>query len=365
MQLQTAPLYLYNTLTRRKERFASREPGRVKMFTCGPSIYSWPHVGNYRTFLFEDLLQRYLEYLGYRVERVINFTDVEDKSVDEASRQGLSLADLTEPVAECFRKEAALLAIDLPEFIPRSSTSVEEAVRLIRILLEKGYAYWHEGDVFFDPLKYEGFGKLFGLDMSRWPKKKRRFRKDTYPGQRCRKFANYWLHGGHVLVGGVKMSKSRGNIIYPEDLLAKGLTPRQLRFSLIYDHYREKIDLKKGHLAESGAKLDRLHRLIDALNRPAGTKAHSSEAAPQLGRLREIFEERLSDDLDVSGAVEGLEKVLEELVAAKKHNGWREEEARQLRRELQRIDGVLQVLLPAEGEVITAAAGLRKRDRPL
>lgn len=418
---QSTPLYLYNTLTRRKERFASREPGRVKMFTCGPSIYSWPHVGNYRTFLYEDLLQRYLEYLGYRVERVINFTDVEDKSVAEASRQGLSLADLTEPVAERFRKEAALLAIDLPGFIPRSSTSVEEAVRLIRILLQKGYAYWHEGDVFFDPLKYDGFGKLFGLDMSRWPKKKRRFRKDTYPGQRwnlgdfilwhgchdeavgsfcwetaigrgrpawniqdpamiikhlgeqidisCggvdnlyrhhdynlavmeavsgRKFANYWLHGGHVLVGGVKMSKSRGNIIYPEDLLAKGLTPRQLRFALIYDHYREKLDLKKGHLAEAGAKLDHLHRLIDDLSRPAGTKAHSSEAAPQLGRLREIFEERLSDDLDVSGAVEGLEKVLEELVADKEHNGWSEKEARQLRRDLRRIDGVLQVLLPA------------------
>lgn len=181
---QLMALYLTNTLTKRKEPFQSRERKRVKLFTCGPSIYRRPHIGNFATFLFEDVLQRYLEYLGYEVHRIINFTDVEDKALEEARQKDISLSELTESIASQFLKEAASLGIRLPQQIPRSSTNVDQAVRLIQKLLDSGYAYWHKKDIFYDPLKFKGFGKLFGLDMSRWPKKKRRFRKDTYPGQR-------------------------------------------------------------------------------------------------------------------------------------------------------------------------------------
>ncbi len=154
------------------------------MFTCGPSIYGNAHIGNYRTFIFEDVLQRYLEYLGFEVERLIPFTDVEDKAITEARKQKKTLRELTDPVEERFINEAKCLHIKLPGYIPRSSETVDQAARLIQILLEKGYAYRHGKNIFFDPLKYEGFGRLYGLDMSQWPKKKRRFRKDTYPGQR-------------------------------------------------------------------------------------------------------------------------------------------------------------------------------------
>lgn len=139
---------LFNTLARRKQRFRGRVPRQVKMFTCGASIYGRPHIGNYRTFLHEDILQRYLEYRGYTVERCINFTDVEDKSLLEASRRDLSLADLTDPVARRFHDECATLRIKLPTDIPRSSTTVDEAVRLIRLLLAKGHAYRHDNDIF-------------------------------------------------------------------------------------------------------------------------------------------------------------------------------------------------------------------------
>ena len=182
--MQNPSLYLQNTLTRKKELFQSREPGKVKIFTCGPSIYGNAHIGNYRTFIFEDVLQRYLEYLGFEVARIIPFTDVEDKSIKEAKKREISLQELTGPVEKRFRKEAELLRIKLPDYIPRSSETVDQAAKLIQILLDKGYAYRHGNDIFFDPLKYEGFGRLYGLDMSRWPEKKRRFGKDTYPGQR-------------------------------------------------------------------------------------------------------------------------------------------------------------------------------------
>jgi cysteinyl-tRNA synthetase len=154
------------------------------MFTCGPSVYRRPHVGNYRTFVWEDLLQRYLRYSGYQVERVINLTDIEDKAIAEAERNAVNVGQLTSEVVDRFLEECRLLRIDLPETIPRSSTSVDQAVKLIKVLLDKGYAYRYRGDIFFDPLKYDGFGRLFGLDMSRWPKTKRRFKRDTYPGRR-------------------------------------------------------------------------------------------------------------------------------------------------------------------------------------
>ncbi|MCU0573425.1 MAG: class I tRNA ligase family protein [Syntrophobacteraceae bacterium] len=190
-------LKLYNTMSRSKEAFESREDHLVKMFTCGPSVYRRPHVGNYRTFAWEDLLQRYLEYLGYRVERVISLTDIEDKALAEAERHEVDVGQLTGEVVDRFLDECRLLRIDLPETIPRSSTSVDQAVELIKVLLEKGCAYRHKGDIFFDPLRYEGFGRLFGLDMSRWPAGRRRFRRDTYPGRR-------WNLGDFILWHGAR-----------------------------------------------------------------------------------------------------------------------------------------------------------------
>ncbi|MGO8942313.1 MAG: class I tRNA ligase family protein [Syntrophobacteraceae bacterium] len=180
-------LQLYNTMTRQKEPFRpenGRARGVVRMFSCGPSIYSPPHIGNYRTFIWEDLLQRYLEYQGYEVKRVINLTDIEDKAVEEAQEHGLPVGELTGAIAGRFIEEARLLRIKLPERIPRSSTSVQQAVYLIRKLIEKGYAYRHKADIFFDPLKFKDFGKLFRLDMSKWPKTRKRFKRDTYPGLR-------------------------------------------------------------------------------------------------------------------------------------------------------------------------------------
>jgi cysteinyl-tRNA synthetase len=190
-------LRIYNTMTRRKEVFRPLDPPVVKFFTCGPSVYLPPHLGNHRTFLYEDILGRYLVFLGYRVERVLPFTDVEDKAIARAEKEGVSLADLTARVAEEFYREACLLRMLPPTWNPRSSTTVEYAVELIERLLEKGVAYRHGPDIFFDPLKFPGFGKLFRLDMARWPEEKRRFRKDTYPGIQ-------WNYGDFILWHGAR-----------------------------------------------------------------------------------------------------------------------------------------------------------------
>ncbi len=208
-------LKLYNTLTRKLEIFKPLEEGKVKMFTCGPSIYQLPHIGNYRTFVFEDILQRYLEYLSYKVERVLNVTDVEDKALAEAEKQNINLKELTDRNLETFISELKQLNVKIPDYLPQSSTSVDQAVHLIEILLEKGYAYryTHKGrkNIYYDPLKFDGFGRLFGLDMSKWPKKKRRFHRDTYTGNR-------WNRGDFILWHGYK----EGDKVYWDTRIGKG-----------------------------------------------------------------------------------------------------------------------------------------------
>ena len=166
------------------------------MYTCGPSTYQPAHIGNYRTFLFEDILQRYLEYLGYNVKRLMTLTDVEDKAIAQAKKENLTVEELTRKNEAVFFKDFELLKIKKPDYPVRASTAVNQAADLISKLLEKGYAYnyTYKGakNVYFDPLKFRGFGKLAHLDMNKWPKKKRRFHKDTYPG-------TPWNQGDFVL----------------------------------------------------------------------------------------------------------------------------------------------------------------------
>ena len=179
-------LNLYNSLTRKIEPFKPAEDMQVKMYTCGPSTYQRAHIGNYRTFLFEDILQRYLEYLGYKVKRLITLTDVEDKAIAQAKKENLTIEELTRKNEAVFFRDFKLLKIKPPDYAVRASSAVDQAARLIAQLLEKGYAYWYtyrgEKNACFDPLKFSGFGKLAHLDMSKWPKKKRHFHKGTYPG---------------------------------------------------------------------------------------------------------------------------------------------------------------------------------------
>jgi len=179
-------LNIYNTLTRKVELFQPADPNNVKMYTCGPSTYQRAHIGNYRTFLFEDLLQRYIEYLGYKVTRLMTFTDVEDKAVTQAKKENLSIEASTQKNEMMFFKDFDLLSIKKPDYAIRASEAVDQAVELTSKLVDSGYAYWYRykgiKNAYFDPLKVKEFGKLSKLDMTKWPKKKRRFHKDTYPG---------------------------------------------------------------------------------------------------------------------------------------------------------------------------------------
>ena len=189
-------LRLYNTLGKRLGMFHSVNK-KATVFTCGPSVYQRAHIGNFRTFLFEDVLVRYLEYSGYKIKRGMNLTDIEDKAILEAQKQKTTVKSLAEKNIKKFIDEMAFLAMKPPDYLPRASECVDEAVDLIKHLLGRKIAYWYNGNVYFDPLKFPGFGQLYGLDMSKWPLKKRRFHKDTYPGTQ-------WNLGDFIIWHGYK-----------------------------------------------------------------------------------------------------------------------------------------------------------------
>ena len=156
----------YNTLGRHLSRLETEFPGEVRMYTCGPTVYNTAHIGNLRTFLFEDVLRRSLHFLGWRVEQVMNLTDVDDKTIEGAASAGTSLAEFTQPFIDAFFVDLDRLHMQRAEHYPRATEHVDEMLELVQKLVEKGYAYESDGSVFFRIGEDEDYGKLSGFDLS-------------------------------------------------------------------------------------------------------------------------------------------------------------------------------------------------------
>lgn len=160
-------LRLFNTLTRRKEVFAPLTPHEVRMYVCGPTVYAPPHIGNYRSFLMADVLRRYLEVSGYDVLQVMNLTDIDDKTIRDAAKQGQSLASFTSKYVRLFYRGLDQLNIRRANHYVRATDTVEEMVELTRGLLEKGHAYARQGSVYFDVSSFKEYGRLSKLDLTK------------------------------------------------------------------------------------------------------------------------------------------------------------------------------------------------------
>jgi cysteinyl-tRNA synthetase len=158
-------LRLYNTLTRRTETFEPLAPGRVTLYTCGPTVWNYAHIGNFRTFLFEDLLRRWLEASGFEVFHIMNLTDVDDRIIREAGAKGVSIRDFVAPYVVAFDEDRDFLRIRPAHVYPRATEYVEPMVRLVEGLLEKGIAYRGEdGSIYFSIERFPAYGRLSQLD---------------------------------------------------------------------------------------------------------------------------------------------------------------------------------------------------------
>jgi len=400
----------FNTSGKKLETFHTVKKGVATIFTCGPSVYQRAHIGNFRTFLFEDVLARYLKYSGYTVKRGMNFTDIEDKAIREAANKKITVNRLTEKNIREFIQEMKLLNMKFPDYLPRASEHVDAAVALILKLLERRIAYWYNGNVYYDPLKFPAFGKLYGLDMSRWPLQKKRFHKDTYPGIQWNKgdfilwhgykdgdkyywdtkigrgrpswniqdpgmvsqyfretlsiycggidnlyrhhdytkailesvrpypMAKFWLHCNHLYVNGQKMSKSKGNVIYTDTLLKQGYSMAEIRFFLIYGHYRERLSYSDRSMTRAAKKLRTFRNLVKAITKKAGQNPAPADRIEN--KLKRTFTEYMDNDLHVRDAFARLCKI----VAGINVNELNTAEATGIIKTLKNIDDVLKVI---------------------
>lgn len=181
--------YLYNTLTRKKEKFKPIEEGKVKMYNCGPTVYDYPHIGNYRAYIFADLLKRYLKYKGFKVKQIMNITDVDDKTIRDSQKQGKTLKEFTEFYTKAFFEDLDTLGVDKADEYPRATDFIREMVDIIKKLLDKGYAYKGEdGSIYFSISKFKDYGKLARIDM-KGMKTGARVNQDEYEKENASDFA--------------------------------------------------------------------------------------------------------------------------------------------------------------------------------
>ena len=365
------PLLFFNTLTRRVEEFTPLEPGKVRLYTCGPTVYNFAHIGNFRAYVFEDLLQRHLEYRGLKVERVMNLTDVDDKTIRGCKDCGLPLADFTAPFKKAFFEDLDTLRIKRADHFPEATAPehISRMVEMISALMEKGHAYRAEdASVYFRIRSFSDYGKLahFNLDELRDGV---RVRNDEYekenvgdfalwkswseadgdvgwespwgrgrPGwhiecsamatgilgpeldihcggednifphheaeiaqSECvtgKKFVRLWMHCRHLQVEGSKMAKSAGNFFTLRDLMERGWSGREVRYSLISVKYREPLNFTFEGLAAARSALQRLDEWSTRLSELA--TGDSRESPIETG---DAFGEALDDDLNISAAL--------------------------------------------------------------
>jgi cysteinyl-tRNA synthetase len=161
MKTSTQNTHFFNTLTRKKEKFVPLEKGKVKMYTCGPTVYDFAHIGNFRAFIFEDLLRRWLEYRGFKVVQVMNLTDVDDRTIAASQREGIPLKEHTARYIQAFFEDLKTLNIEKAEYYPRATEHVPEMIALIKKLMKKSYAYRGEdGSIYYKISKFKNYGKL-------------------------------------------------------------------------------------------------------------------------------------------------------------------------------------------------------------
>jgi cysteinyl-tRNA synthetase len=317
-------LKVFNTLSRSVEEFTPLDPAgrKVGMYCCGPTVHDYAHIGNFRTFVFTDLVRRYLEYRGYEVTHVMNITDVEDKIIRKVGESGETLKEFTgriEKYRGCGCCYGQLLKLNFDEMRVGDRVASDE--------YEKesvaDFALWKarvpaDGDVFWKSPWGEGrpgwhiecsamstqlLGSSFDLHLGGedliFPHHEDEIAQsegalDYGDGER---FVKYWLHGSHLLVEGKKMSKSLGNFFTLRDLLEKGFNGREIRYLMLSAHYREQFNFTIDGLHGARAALDRLDECLHKLGELA-----AGETAEAESELRTRFAAALDDDLNVSAA---------------------------------------------------------------
>ncbi len=158
-------IYFFNTLTGKKEVFEPLSPGKIKLYTCGPTVYDFAHVGNFRAYVFEDLLKRFLILMGFQVTHIMNITDIDDKTIRGANSQGVDLNTYTQKYIAAFFRDIDTLNIVRADVYPRATEHIPEMVAIVKQLIQNGYAYQKDGSYYFSIAKFPEYGRLSKISL--------------------------------------------------------------------------------------------------------------------------------------------------------------------------------------------------------
>jgi len=383
-------LRLYNTLTRTKDVFKPIEPGRVKMYTCGPTVYRYIHIGNLRSFMLADWLRRTLLHFGYEVKHVKNITDVghmrqelldrgEDKLIAAARKEGKKPLEIAAFYTQAFLDDEAQVNILPAHVFPRATDHIPEMIDITQRLLANRLAYEADGTIYFDVSAFPQYGRLSrnelaGLlggvrgevatdkqaveDFALWkaaePGREMKWSSpwgEGFPGWHIEcsamsfkhlgeqldihtggvdlvfphhedeiaqsegatghAFVNYWIHGQHLLVDGLKMAKSTRNDYRLVDLVARGYEPMALRYLYATAHYRTRLNFTFDALRGAQHALGRLRERLIELEQAGGARDEWAEA-----EHRHAFDDALADDVNVPVALAAVWAMLKSDLAA-------------------------------------------------
>ncbi|MFY9484118.1 MAG: cysteine--tRNA ligase [Patescibacteria group bacterium] len=342
----------YNTLTHRTELFGPLHDKTVGVYTCGPTVYDYAHIGNLRSYVFADGLVRTLKFFGYRVKWVMNITDIDDKTIAAAARAKTTLKAFTKKYTDLFLLDLKLLNLTPASAYPRATDHIKEMRVIIAKLKARGLAYDAEDGTYFAIAKYKAYGKLSGLkkrqlmpgarvdvdaydkqspaDFALWKKEGDRPGWHIECSAMSRKYlgqpfdihtggvdlifphheneiaqsagaygtplARYFLHNEHLLVDGKKMAKSEGNYVTLRDVVDKGFDPLALRYLFLSVHYREKMNFTWESLT---AAEEALRHIRQTLQRSSAVV--SSTVAQE--KVQGEIEAALADDLSIPKAL--------------------------------------------------------------
>src|SRR5271170_6408050 len=165
-QATMAEIRFHNTMSGVTEPFVPLAPGEVRIYTCGPTVYDFAHVGNFRTFVFQDILRRYLKSRGFRIIQVMNLTDVDDRIIQKSAAAGVSIREYTDKFIQAFLDDRRALNLEPPEHVARATEHIDDMVELIQRLTEKGYTYTSEGSTYYRIANFPNYGKLSKIDVA-------------------------------------------------------------------------------------------------------------------------------------------------------------------------------------------------------
>jgi len=202
-------LKLFNTLTRKKETFKPIKKGEVGMYSCGPTVYNYAHIGNLRNYVFNDILKRVLLYNKFKVLQVMNITDVDDKTIKKSKEESKSLKEITRKYEDGFLRDLKELNILMPEIKPRATEHIKEMVELTKKLLEKGYAYKADDGIYFSVSKFKNYGALAKLEKRKIGKS--RIKNDEYDKENIQDFAlwKFWTEDDGEVFWETEIGKGR------------------------------------------------------------------------------------------------------------------------------------------------------------